>query len=343
VYPRRLEKHLEGHPRAVEFVEYAERLVRHGVPVLFSPAHLAWTLGVPFNEMTDWAAAPPYREFFIAKRRGGVRRIEAPEFGLKYVQTQIRRTITSRLPVADCAHGFVPGRSIVTNAAPHVGKAVVAKFDIEDYFGSIDASRVSVLLTPLGYAPSVVTILSDLCTLNGRLPQGAPTSPDLANATSVGLDRDLLALATSNGLSYTRYADDLTFSGDAAGHPSIRAAVDEIVRRHEFRLNEEKTAILSRATQQRVTGIVVNDRSNWPRDTRRWIRQQVHYLERYGVDGHLRREAERDGVAGGRVRANYRDFIYGHVYALHSVRPDEAVGYLQRLDALSWPGVPAPG
>jgi RNA-directed DNA polymerase len=321
-------------------VAYAQRLVDQGVPVFFSPLHLAWTVGVPFNDLTAEAADPHYRTFLVPKRRGGHRRIAAPGPLLKHVQGQIHQTVTSRMPISDFAHGFVPKRSIMSNAAPHVGQRVVAKFDIEDFFGSVGRERVASLFTTLGYAPSVVDVLTDLCTKDGGLPQGAPTSPSLANAVSLDMDRELQALAAEHQLAYTRYADDLTISGRRAGSAHIHEELTRIVHRHGFRLNEPKTAVLTQATRQRVTGIVVNERANWPRDLRRWLRREIHYLERFGVDGHLRHQAERAHAAGRRTRANYRDFIYGHTYALHSACPEEAIGYLQRLDAINWPGVP---
>lgn len=311
-------------------VAYARSLLETGLPVLFSSEHLAYVVGVSWLELATMADEPAahYTSFRIAKRRGGSRLIEAPSTVLKHVQRYVRRHITSTMEAPDCVHGFRSGRSIATNARPHVGTDLVVKYDLRDFFGSVSADRVLATFRRLGYAHEVAQMLTSLCTLRGSLPQGAPTSPDLANAAAVRMDHRLAALAAAREFTYTRYADDLTFSGSGIEAPASRRAIEHIIRDSGFRPNAAKTAHLSQATRQRVTGIVVNARLNWPRDTRRWLRQEIHYLEKYGHAEH----AERRGYG----QANYREFIYGHVYALHSVRPDEATPYLERLDQVAW-------
>lgn len=265
---------------------------------------------------------------------------------LKQVQAYLRRAITSRMSVSDQAHGFRTGRSIVTNARPHIGSELLLKLDLKDFFGTVDRDRVADLFGGLGYAPSVVALLADVCTLDGSLPQGAPTSPDLANAAALEMDHALQELTATHAITYTRYADDMTFSGPDVRHARVRDNIKRLVGDHGFVLNTDKTALVSRAGQQRVTGIVVNEKLNWPRDLRRWLRTEIHNLERLGLDAHLRRQTQFHGDYSGsrhgapRTRANYRDYIYGHVYALNSARPDEATGYLARLDVLPWPGIP---
>jgi RNA-directed DNA polymerase len=328
------------------FVAYAQQLVDRDLPVLFSQEHLARVVGLSRATLIELASDPPYRTFMVPKRRGGQRQIRAPRPMLKQVQGYLRRAITSRLPVSDQAHGFRTGRSIVTNARPHVGSELLLKLDLKDFFGTVDRGRVADLFRGLGYAPSVVALLADVCTLDGSLPQGAPTSPDLANAAALEMDNALQELAATHSIIYTRYADDMTFSGPNVRHARVRDDIKRLVEDHGFVLNTDKTALVSRAGQQRVTGIVVNEKVNWPRDMRRWLRTEIHNLDRLGLDAHLRRQAlfhtDRPGPPHGapRTRANYRDYIYGHVYALNSARPDEAAKYLALLDALPWPGIP---
>ena len=312
------------------FVDYARRLLMQDLPVLFSVEHVAYAVGVPWLELVSIAEAPEshYTAFRVAKRRGGSRVIEAPSTTLKHIQRYIRRYITARVTLPDCVHGFRSGRSIITNARPHIGQQLVVRYDLRDFFGSVERSRVLSFFSRLGYAETVARLLASLCTLRGTLPQGAPTSPDLANIAAIRLDQRLSALAASRGFTYTRYADDLTFSGSAIAAPASRRAVEYIIRDSGFRPNDSKTAYLSQATRQRVTGLVVNARLNWPRDVRRWLRQEVYYLEKYGHASHAHRR--------GYTQAHYREFVYGHVYALHSVRPDEAIGFLERLDRVDW-------
>jgi RNA-directed DNA polymerase len=298
--------------------------------VLFSQEHLASVVGVPWLELVDIVSNRDanYSTFRIAKRRSGSRVIQAPSSKLKHIQRYVRRYITSKLPSSDRAHGFRTGRSIITNAEPHVGAKLVVRYDLKDFFGSVKEPAVRYLFRRAGYSPAVAELLTAVCTLGGALPQGAPTSPDLANLAAVRLDHRLHGLADQRGFVYTRYADDLTFSGEGIEGSRTRRAIEFIIRDSGFAPNERKTAYLSRATRQRVTGLVVNDKVNWPRDTRRWLRQEIYYLEKWGPESHA--------VQRGYTRARYREFIYGHVFALFSVLPDEAVGYLDRLDRVSW-------
>jgi RNA-directed DNA polymerase len=195
------------------------------------------------------------------------------------------------------AHGFITGRSIVTNAAPHVGKAVVLKFDIKDCFPTIHFGRVRGLLLALGYSYPLATTLAVLMTEAPRQPfeigsalynvpigprvcvQGAPTSPGLCNAVMLKLDRRLAGLAKAQGFAYTRYADDLTFSGDkeeAVGR--LLAWVPRIVDAEGFALNASKTRIMRRGGRQTVTGVIVNKSAGLSRRERRRVRAEIHRL-----------------------------------------------------------------
>ena len=211
------------------------------------------------------------------------RLLEIPKPRLKRSQRWILYEIHARLPVHDAAHGFVPGRSIVTNAALHTGQEVVVRFDLKDFFPSVAASRVRGVFAKLGYPQSVSRLLMGLCTTitseeidtpsmkftdlceRPHLPQGAPTSPALANLCAYRLDCRLTGLAKRFGATYTRYADDLTFSG---GHElrrtqlRLRKWVIRVVTEEGFTLNAAKTRVKSQSDRQTVTGLVVNVKPN---------------------------------------------------------------------------------
>jgi retron-type reverse transcriptase len=322
--------------RADSFDMYAMRLLGTGVPVLFDERHLARVLGLRPSQLVAMAVRPErhYTSFRIAKRRGGSRLIEAPSTTLKHIQRYIQVNIAARLAVSDSAHGFRPGRSIATNARPHVGSPLIVKYDVQDFFGSIGVTSIRPLFRGLGYSSRVSDMLVALCTLRGVLPQGAPTSPDLANAAAAPLDRALEKFVGDKEIAYTRYADDLTFSGPGVEVADHRRKIEWVVAASGFTLNQEKSCNLSRATRQRVTGVVVNEKLNWPRERRRWLRQELHHLERVGVEQHLRARAARHPEY---ARASYKEYIYGHVLALNSVRPDEGSALLERLDRITWP------
>jgi RNA-directed DNA polymerase len=206
---------------------------------------------------------------------------------------------------------------------------LVLKYDIRDFFGSVTRERVYRTYRRVGYSPQIAQLLTVLTTLDGVLPQGAPTSPDLANHTAYHLDVRLAHFATRNILTYTRYADDLTFSGDYIQVARTKRTIEHIMRAEGFAPNERKLRLVPPGARHHVTGVIVNEKLNWPRERRRWLRQEIYYLGRYGVGGHLGRRDLAKAVG-------YKEFLYGHVAALAMVLPDEAAAHLENLDAIAW-------
>jgi hypothetical protein len=221
-----------------------------------------------------------YHRWTVPKRNGnGVRLISAPKPDLKRAQSWVARNITEHLPVHGAAHGFLAGRSTLSNAAPHAGARVVIKFDVRDFYPTVSYRRVKGLFRKAGFGEQVAIVLALLCTecpreqmeINGRmrhvatgprsLPQGAPTSPSITNALCVRLDARLTGLARKLGFVYTRYADDLTFSFHGAGKIPIarlRRAVTDVVAAEGFVIHPDKTRVMRSGARQRVTGLVVN-------------------------------------------------------------------------------------
>lgn len=272
--------------------------------------HLRW---LAFHRDVDDQSH--YRRWLIPKRDGNHRLISAPKPKLKAAQQWIHRNIAERLPVHGDAHGFLPGRSTVTNARVHAGAAIVIKFDLQDFYPTITLPRIKGLFRKAGYGEQVATVLALLCTeaprdpilLDGKtlyiacgprsLPQGAPTSPTLTNALCLRLDLRLSALALHLGARYTRYADDLTFSfPGAADSPKLgrlRSGVARIVTAEGFRLHRTKTRIMRAGRSQRVTGLVVNATApgrpdvRVPRTIRRRLRAALHNREHGRAHGDL--------------------------------------------------------
>lgn len=258
--------------------------------------HLLWLVDRKGrNNGSHPGAVRTYRARWVPKPKGRARLLEIPKPALMRAQRTLLAGLLDRVPPHESVHGFRPGRSIHTNAAPHCGHAVVIRFDLADFFPSVPVGRVFRLFLTLGYTEPVARLLAGLCTTrlsaadwNARpnpvsdgsehhtrnrlaarhLPQGAPTSPALANLVAYRLDRRLAGLASACGAAYTRYADDLTFSGDEA----LRRNAARFVRRvtliaaeEGFALNRGKTRVQPRAGRQTVTGVVVNQRPNVPR------------------------------------------------------------------------------
>lgn len=288
-----------------------EGTVEGGLPSVHSGGALAQAMGISVGELR-WltfhravSQTTHYQRFQIPKKTGGTRHISAPMPRLKRAQRWVLEQILSRVPVHPSAHGFVPGRSIVTNAAAHVGQAVVVNLDLRDFFPTLSFPRVYGLFASLGYSPEASTLLSLICTepevdeveLDGRtwfvhaserrLPQGSPCSPALTNLICRRLDRRLTGLAAHLGFAYTRYADDLTFS-----HPRgegnvgrLLKAVRDIVADEGFVVHPDKTRVMRRGRRQEVTGLVVNDRLGVPRPLLRQWRATLFQIRRDGPEG----------------------------------------------------------
>ncbi len=286
-----------------------EERVRPGLPSLPDAAAIARAMGVTVGELRFLAfhrrvsAVTHWRRFAVPKKTGGQRLISAPMPRLKRAQRWILREILDKVPVHDAAHGFVPGRSIVTNAAVHVGREVVVNLDLKDFFPTLDHRRVRGLFRSLGYSQEASTILALLSTaaevdeveLDGRrwyvhrgerrLPQGSPCSPAITNLVCRRLDQRLTGLAKKLGYTYTRYADDLTFSGPPTHVQRLLGAVRGVVGDEGFVVHPDKTRVLRKGARQEVTGLVVNRGLGVPREQLRRWRAVVHQCRRSGPAG----------------------------------------------------------
>ncbi|UCD73971.1 MAG: RNA-directed DNA polymerase [Phycisphaerales bacterium] len=241
---------------------------------------LARRLGVDLDTLISFQ--PRYTEFNIPKRGGGQRRILAPERPLKSFQRVILRRVLALLVSHPAANGFERGKSIITNARLHIGKPVVVRMDIRDFFTSTTDKRAEHFFRRIGWDKPAAKLLTKLCTYEGGLPQGAPTSPRLANLVNYRLDTRLDRLAAKAGAMYSRYADDLTFSFDRDEPGRIRSfirLVRRIVSDEGYHVHKRrKMSVRRRHQQQCVTGLVVNERINLPRATRRRLRAIAHNL-----------------------------------------------------------------
>lgn len=291
-------------------------LRRRGLPVLHTEAELAAAIGIPLARLR-WltyhrgaAALVHYHRYGIPKKTGGIRAISAPKPALAEAQRWVLASVLSAIPTEPSAHGFVAGRSVLTNAAPHVGRAVVVNLDLKDFFPTLTFPRVKGLFASLGYGSAVATCLALLCTepprvelvlderplavaLGARvLPQGACTSPAITNLVCRRLDRRLAALSVRYGFAYSRYADDLTFSrerGDGVG--GLLAAVRSILLAEGFVEHPKKTHVMRRGRRQEVTGVTVNTKTGVSREYVRRLRAILHNAARHGLasqnrDGH---------------------------------------------------------
>lgn len=315
-------------------------LTKLGVPPLGSVDELVKWLGLgKAKELRRYmrpGAGPgsPYVQFTIPKSSGEPRTITAPRASLKKIQRRILDEILAKLEPHEAAHGFVRRRSVLSNARPHQGAKLVVKMDLRDFFPSISYKRVTGLFQSYGLSEEVAAALAGLCTHRavlpdgfvlwpGVLPQGAPTSPALANLLCRRLDARLTGLARRAGAAYTRYADDMTFSWrePPAAAPATDPAskrpglgrflwwVEQVCLQEGFVENTAKRRVLRASGQQRVTGIVVNSGLSVPRQARRRFRALLHNCKVAGV------------ASQARGRSDFRAYLLGYASYIKMVHP----------------------
>jgi hypothetical protein len=326
-----------------------------------TPSELDWFADVRgLSSRLGPGALHHYSFEWRRKKRGGYRLLEAPKSRLKAFQRRVLHEILDLVPAHDAAHGFVKGRSPLTCARAHAARQVVLRLDLEEFFPTIGAARVYRIFRSLGYPETVARVLTGLCTLKvstsvaesmpplsfaerydqsaldararsrrrlavRHLAQGAPTSPALANLACHGLDTRLAGAASSIGATYTRYADDLTFSGDAElarrSH-RFEVLVAAIALEEGFAVNHHKTRVMRQARAQRVLGLVTNQRPNVPRAERDRLEAVLTNVLRHGLASQNR---EQD--------PHFLDSLRGRVAWIEHINPVHARKLRQLLAA----------
>jgi RNA-directed DNA polymerase len=213
-----------------------------------------------------------YRSHRIRKANGTLRILHVPQGQLKLLQQKINRHILDTVEPLRCVHGGVRGRSVITNAQRHVGKAIVFSVDVKDFFPSVGPQIVRTIFAALGFRGEAADLLVQATTWDGQLPQGAPTSSAIANLSMTRVDVRLEGLAATQGFDYTRYVDDLTFSGPSQ-LKKFRGLIQRIVQEEGFKLNPDKSLTMHSGMRQVVTKIVVNTKLNLTREDRKEIRR----------------------------------------------------------------------
>lgn len=285
-------------------LEYAKKLYDQDIPIIYNTKHLSALTGYSedylyavSNDATNF-----YRYFTIPKRNGKTRQINEPLPSLKEVQYWILQEILIKLPVSPYAKAYINGKSIKDNARFHKRQQKVLSMDLKDFFPSISYGRILSVFRKTGYREQVAVMLANICSLNNGLPQGAPTSPALSNIIAKGLDFKIEKYIKNKKIRYTRYADDLTFSGDFNEGDLIKN-IERIASQQGFWINHEKTRVRKRNQRQEVTGIVVNEKMQVNRKLRRQLRSTAYYIQKYGYVSHIEHT--------GQTRRNYLYYLIG--------------------------------
>lgn len=305
-----------------------------------------------------------YTRHFIPKQKDETRLLLAPSRPLKYVQKRILSLLNDAVAasgsfevkhaplLAPCAMAYRPGLSIRDCALPHTGAKVLLHLDLKDFFGHVEFPAVfSAIDQALCFSPAVGrhylnsydrvsyetsnhynSVLSfyfaRLCTLNGFLPQGAPTSPLLSNLVFAPLDWKIMALCQDWELTYTRYSDDLFFSGARVDARALIKRVRELLGPKGFLLNREKTAVLGPGFRHRITGVVVNQKTQVSREYRREIRQEIYYIRKFGLEEHLSRLEQTAPISNAHEKTppdlvSYRNQLSGRVAFVLQINPQD--------------------
>ncbi len=230
-----------------------------------------------------------YHNVLIPKRDGSKRKLSVPDLILKSVQKSIADNILAQYPVSKYAKAYKVGSNVQRNAQPHVGKKKILKLDIAGFFDHILYSQVkNVVFCEEKFAEPIRVLLTMLCYYKESLPQGAPTSPAITNIIMYDFDETVGAFCNEKKIAYTRYCDDMTFSGDFDEGEVIAFVKGELCKLGLF-LKNRKTAVIPASKRQTVTGVVVNEKLNITKDYKKKIRQEMHYIQKFGLDEHIKR------------------------------------------------------
>lgn len=297
-------------------LDYAYRLNSKGFPIIYSQEHLSKLVGYStyFLRKASNSQERFYKEYVINKKSGGERTISEPLPSLKEIQRWILDEILYKHKVSKFAKAYIPGLSIKDNARFHRKQPIVLSLDLSDFFGSIKWFRVYDIFSDIGYCKPVSVMLTNLCTLNKCLPQGAPTSPALSNIVCLPIDNRISKFAIKQKIRFTRYADDMTLSGNFDVGAAI-SMVTKIVSDYDFKVNSKKTRAMKECKRQEVTGIVVNDKMRVSNELINKLRHDCYYIKKYGLESHI----NRNNI----TQANYVHHLLGIAKYVNFVKPGD--------------------
>lgn len=295
---------------------YAENLYKNNVPVIYNTSHLASLVGYNKNYLKKAVIYTPrfYRDFKILKKNGKKRAISEPLPSLKEIQIWVLNNILYQIKVSPFSKAYRKEISLVENLRYHKNQKKVLTIDIENFFTSIKTDSIQSIFENVGYSPILSNLLAKLCTRNGSLPQGAPTSPYLSNIFFNPMDDTIAKYCLSKNIKYTRYADDLSFSGDFDENELLNL-VESTISKSNLKLNKLKTKVMHQHMRQTVTGIVVNQKPQVVFHKRNNLRKDIYYIKKFGLKEHMKyRKIERN---------NYLNHLIGQVNFVLQLNPSD--------------------
>lgn len=307
-------------------LNYAQPLISNGLPVIYNLSHLSLLVGYSKDYIVRAIRHEKYfyRYFRIKKKNGNFRGITEPLPSLKEIQLWILNEILYKIKVSRYAKAYVNSRSIKAHVKYHTREKKVLTLDIEDFFGSINSDKGVSIFKSFGYSDHVSSILGDLCFLDNSLPQGAPTSPYLTNIVMFSFDEVIAEYSKEAKIKYTRYSDDLAFSGDLMEDEIINLVEIELAKLGLL-LNRAKTKLMKPNVRQEISGVIVNQKTQVPKSKRNKIRNEMFYIKKFGLSDHMNRvENDKD---------NYLKHLVGKINYILFLNPndEEFIGYKEYL------------
>ncbi len=308
---------------------------------LEKPAELCRFLKTPFFRLEAIINNPVYHHYSIRKKRGGERQIFAPENKLKSIQKRLNYFLQAYYLwiKPEEVHGFVVNPrylgascNIVENAKRHTGKKHILNIDLKDFFPSVTAKQVKEIFSSgyFNFNESIATALTLLTTYEGKLPTGAPTSPVISNFVCLKLDKDLKKFCNENNLTFSRYADDLTFSSNLLISSDTVLDIISMIKKNNFLINEKKLRLKSSGRKQTVTGLTVNEKVNVDRKLLKKIRAMLHDMTTVGIDTATFRHFHLNGKVEPGHREKFINRLKGYIHFVGQVRGKDDPFYIRQ-------------
>jgi len=335
-------------------LDYIDVLSQKHLPVIFSLKHLSIILGIEFDDIKKIIRNRNhhYSYFLIKKRNGGFRRIVAPHQPIRDIQKWIKVNILDNVEPSIHATGFVKKKSILDNAKVHENSNVILNIDLVNFFETITEKRIYGIFKSFGYCNNLAVELAKLCTVNipkklydelsdeGKdsfrdflqlcdpvLAQGASTSPSISNLICRRLDLRFSKLANKQGVNYSRYADDITFSGDENQIPKI-SLIKRIISEEGFKINWSKVGRFKQGQRQLVTGLLIDNKTRIPKKFKKDIYRHLHFCKKFGAYTHFHRINPGKGYK--------KEWLLGKIYFVKSIEPEESKKMFEIANQINW-------
>jgi len=294
-------------------------------PFVYDTYQLAYLLGIGRKDLFSLVKTVDnhYRPVNILKKNGNIRTLIIPSSKLKRIQSVIAGRILSCYSVSEYAYAYLKRKTIYDNASVHCGKKYLLKMDITDFFSSICFDRIYSAVFNTKYFPRQIGVMLTALVCNDDvLPQGAPTSPAISNIVMASFDRLIGTWCKERGVSYTRYCDDLTFSGNVPLYGVFKKS-KSLLEEMGFEVNEKKTRFITSSDRQTVTGLTVNEKVSVPSDYKRKLRQEVYYVLKHGIVNTVLFTENKEFISDGQVdEEKYYLSILGRVSYVLQIEPD---------------------